>query len=71
MVETTEDVKERRIRKVFLCDGTTITAADHDLMVMKRDGCGISGMYDRIHVISCGDIHQVFMAHNVEGYEYE
>lgn len=39
-------------------------------IVLVADGYGPSCMYDRIHIISKGSRHQVFIAHNCEGFEY-
>jgi len=40
---------------------------------LVTDGNGLSGRYDRIHIVYKDERrkHQVFPAHNCEGFEYE
>lgn len=35
---------------------------------LARDGCGISGHYDRIHVLTTDGKYYVFPAHNMGGW---
>ncbi len=39
-------------------------------IVLVIDGHGPMGNYDRVHVFYKGGKHQVFPAHNCEGFEY-
>ena len=38
-------------------------------IVLRSDGCGLSGYYDRIHVFHEDGGHTVYPAHHVAGWE--
>ena len=62
------------LQSVFWADGGVLKIGSNHVgqILLVTDGFGPSGHYDRIHVIfkDARRKHQVFPAHNCEGFEY-
>ncbi len=64
------------LESVFWPDGGSLKIGLNDRhrhnithIVLVHDGHGVTGLYDRIHVLFENGKHQIFPVHNTEGFE--
>ena len=53
---------------VFMNESEIGLSSDVNRIVLRKDGSGISGEYDRLHVYFANGNHSIFPAHNVQGW---
>lgn len=62
---------EQELETVFWADDDGVVELGDlvDKIVLRNDGNGLSGYYDRIHVYHSNGTHYVYPAHNVYGWK--
>lgn len=67
-----EKLVRAKLKSVFWSEGSVLKIDDGPLqpkeILLVTDGFGSMGNYDRIHVLTNGGEHWIYMAHMVEGF---